>query len=412
MVFKTLSDTQYHYDYRTNYISIVDAEPAEGDCFIQYANPADISALPNLDTFVIEMTRNCNLRCSYCCYSGAYRNNRKHEQTALTEGCMDRILDFIKANRKTGPVIIGFYGGESLLEFNLIQYCVEKAEAIWNKNVSFTLSTNGVLLNSNKIDWLVNHQVQLNISLDGCRVQHDKYRRIVGGKGSYDFIYNNLLLIKQSYPSFFENKVGLLMTLQSIDDLKEIAIEWQSDPLLSVKAPAHISGLSPNYTIGEPVINENSKKRILYELFDYYSAHPDNLVLRTFFSERTDDFRYRSVFDLTDKNTMSTCLPNNRKCFIDVTGEIGVCEKMCDSYRIGNIYTGFDYAKINSMVRQMADIRCKKCSNCSIARLCDTCLLALDLSDEELAVSCENQRINTKLYMRLLCELVECGLIQ
>jgi uncharacterized protein len=412
MVFKTLSDTLYHYDYRTNCVSIVDAELAEGDCFIQYANPSDISSLSNLDTFVIEMTRNCNLRCSYCCYSGAYRNNRQHEQTAQTESRIDRILDFIESSHKAGPVIIGFYGGESLLEFKLIQYCVEKAETIWSKDVSFTLSTNGVLLDSKRIDWLVNHQVQLNISLDGCKVQHDKYRRTIRGNGSYDLIYSNLLHIKQSYPSFFESKIGLLMTLQSIDDLKEIAIEWQSDPLLSVKAPAHISGLSPNYTTGEPGINENSKKRILYELFDHYLNHPDNLVLKTFFSERTDDFRYRPVFDLTNKNTMSTCLPNNRKCFIDVTGEIGVCEKMCDSYRIGNIDTGFDYDKINNMVQQMADIKYKKCSNCAIARLCDTCLLALDLNDDELAVSCKNQRINTKLYMQLLCELVESGLVQ
>lgn len=412
MILKTSSNTLYYYDYKTNRIDIVDDEPTEKKCFIQYVKPNKISSLPNLDTFVIELTRDCNLRCSYCCYSGAYRNNRKHEHTSLTENRIDDILNFIKIYRKQVPVNISFYGGESLLEYQLIQYCVEKAVTLWDKDVSFILSTNGVLLDLNRIDWLVNHQVQLNISLDGCKVHHDKYRRTIVGKGSYDLIYNNLFIIKQSYPFYFENKVSLLMTLQSIDDLKETAIEWQSDLLLSAKAPAHISGLSPNYAIGEPVINENSKKKILYDLFDYYLNHPDNLVLKIFFSERTYDFRYRPIFDLTDKNVMSTCLPNNRKCFIDINGEIGVCEKMCDSYRIGNIDNGFDYDKINKLVQQMTDIRYKKCSKCSIVRLCDTCLLALDLNEKELAVNCKNQHINAKLYMQLLCELVESGLVQ
>jgi uncharacterized protein len=152
-------------------------------------------------------------------------------------------------------------------------------------------------------------------------------------------------------------------------------------------------------------------KQTLYELLDFYQSHPENVVLKTFFDERIEDLKLRPLFDLSDENKMSNCLPENRKCFIDVYGKIGVCEKMCDSYRIGNIQEGFDFESMNQMVQKMATIRRQHCSACDIVRLCDTCLLALDLDNNELALSCHNQRINTRVYMLFLCELAEAGLI-
>jgi len=159
------------------------------------------------------------------------------------------------------------------------------------------------------------------------------------------------------------------------------------------------------------LLDEEQLKQTLYELLDFYHSHLDNGVLKTFFEERTEDFKARPIFDLPDKNRASNCLPENRKCFIDVYGKIGVCEKICDVYRIGDIYSGFDFKIINQMAENMDKFRRLHCSSCEIVRLCDACLLTLDLNEAELAVNCHNQRIATKYFMLMMCELAEMRLI-
>ena len=411
MIVQTKSGTIYQYDYFSNRIEIVEDFPIEKKIRIEYLPPEKITALPLIDTFVIETTRKCNLRCSYCCYSGDYRDTRTHEPVSLTTNQVDDILDFIRRNHKQKPVNICFYGGEPLLEFPLIRYMVEKAEKLWVNDVAFFLSTNGILLSKVITDFLVSHRFTINISLDGTAIYHNKNRKTISGTGSFDSIYQNLLSMKETYPAYFQEKINLLMTIEHVRNIKAIAGEWQSDKLLSEKAPAHISNLSPNYAKEVRLIDEEQLKQTLYEWLDFYQSHPDNGVMKTFFEERIEDFKARPIFDLPEKNLSSNCLPKNRKCFIDVYGKIGVCEKMCDIYRIGDIYTGFDFKAINQMAEKMDKLRRLHCSNCEIMRLCDTCLLALDLNEAELAVNCHNQRIATKLYMLMMCEWAEGELI-
>jgi len=412
MIIQTKSGTTYQYDYFSNRIEIVENDfPTEKEIRIEYLPTSEITTLPLLDAFVIETTRKCNLRCSYCCYSGNYRNVRIHEPVSLTEKQADDILDFILKNHKQKPVNICFYGGEPLLEFALIRYMVDKAEKIWDENISFSLSTNGVILDKEITDYLVEHRFTINISLDGTGIYHDKNRKTISGTGSFDSIYKNLSSIKETYPAYFQEKVNLLMTIEYLQNIKAIAGQWQSDGLLSQKAPAHISNFSPNYAKGIPLLDEKQLKQTLYELLDFYQSHPDNGVLKTFFEERIEDFKTRLIVDLPDKNRASNCLPENRKCFIDVYGKVGVCEKMCDIYRIGDIYNGFDFKVINQMVKKMDKLRQRNCSSCEIVRLCDTCLLALDLNEAELSVNCHNQRISTKCYMLMMCELAEMRLL-
>jgi uncharacterized protein len=412
MIFTTLSGITYRYDLFSNRIDMLENQlPVEKEYPIRYAPIEAIHSLPLLDTFVIELTRECNLRCSYCCYSGDYRHTRTHEHTSLAKNQVDEILNFIRLNHRQKPIYIGFYGGEPLLKFPIIQCFVKKAESIWREEVSFILSTNGILLNAERTNWLVEHQFRINISLDGGKFHHDKHRKTKTGIGSFDAVYRNLLSIKQIYPLYFQENVNLLMTIENVLAVKNIAEEWQSDSLLFDKAPDHISGLAPNYAKGVKPVDEQQLKQTLYALFDFYKSHPENVVLKTFFNEKIEDLKLRPLFDLLDENKMSTCLPENKKCFIDVYGKVGVCEKMCDSYRIGNIQKGFDYELINDIVQKMAMIRRQYCSACEIVRLCDTCLLALDLDDKEFAMNCHNQCVVTKCYMLIMCELAEEGLL-
>ena len=95
---------------------------------VQFGAIETVSSLPNIDTFILELTRDCNFRCSYCCYSGKYDGARSHSSVAMTKSTIDEAIHFIaNARAKDKGLNIVFYGGEPLLRFNLIQYFLQKA---------------------------------------------------------------------------------------------------------------------------------------------------------------------------------------------------------------------------------------------------------------------------------------------
>ena len=88
----------------------------------------DISFHPNIANFVIGITRQCNFRCKYCCFSGKYSNMRTHSDKHMSRETMDQAINFIKTNvAENQTVFVSFYGGEALMQmenFVLTQtYC-------------------------------------------------------------------------------------------------------------------------------------------------------------------------------------------------------------------------------------------------------------------------------------------------
>ena len=71
------------------------------------------------------------------------------------------------------------------MQYQLIQYAIIRGRERWGNNVDFSISTNGVLLNNEKIEWLSINSVELAISIDGTKVFHNKHRVDIMGNGSY-----------------------------------------------------------------------------------------------------------------------------------------------------------------------------------------------------------------------------------
>ncbi len=89
-------------------------------------------------------------------------------------------------------VTLTFFGGEPLLEFPLLRQIVEDAETRFPGRFSFRLSTNGILLTREMLEFFAEHKMYFTLSLDGHRDQHDASRRTNGGKGSYDKIVSRV----------------------------------------------------------------------------------------------------------------------------------------------------------------------------------------------------------------------------
>lgn len=149
-----------------------------------------------LDTLVLIITRECNLRCKYC-YSVDIDSIN---ETMSYEIAAKSILFLIANNPEADEYGIVFFGGEPFMNFQLIKDVVKFAKnEITNKRkkkVNFGLTTNGTILNNEILSFIADELFAIQISMDGSKHNHDKNRVYKNGTGSYDSIINNAMLLK------------------------------------------------------------------------------------------------------------------------------------------------------------------------------------------------------------------------
>ena len=311
----------YSYIRRTN--EIVSGLVEEQGYEWNFAPLPVFSALPEVYMFIIGITEQCNLRCTYCCYSGAYEHNRSHSQKWMESSDVDEIYDFILRSSTKRPIHIAFYGGEPLLQYPLIQYTIQQGYELFGKETNFSITTNGTVLTPEKIDWLMGQQVELVISLDGTKAFHDKHRVNANGQGSYNRVHETLSYIVDNYPQHL-SLISLQMTLESYREIDKIAEEWHNDTLLRCFAPSNIHGLAANFAKGVNIV-EYEDVRLFYEhLMDIYEQHQDWAVLRVLFEEIIEDWKERPIIEAGGSVPMATCMPVNTKLYIDASKEIGL----------------------------------------------------------------------------------------
>jgi len=131
---------------------------------------------------VVIPTWQCELRCRYCYIP-------KQDGRVMTKRTLERSIDMLIASDHD-EVILQFFGGEALIEWDLIQhgltYGTTQAQA-WGKSIRYILSSNGWSINEEKLDWLKNFPVKLELSLDGDAETQNKFRRaLMKGQDSYD----------------------------------------------------------------------------------------------------------------------------------------------------------------------------------------------------------------------------------
>lgn len=134
------------------------------------------------------MTQSCNLKCVYCYGDGGGygAGGSMEEKTAFQ--AVDWLLEQAGKIKK---LYIGFFGGEPFLNFPLMKAVVEYAEKKvreMGKEVEFYTTTNATLLDNEKIAFIKEHQIAVNISFDGPKEIQDRQRPYANGEGSYDAI--------------------------------------------------------------------------------------------------------------------------------------------------------------------------------------------------------------------------------
>lgn len=137
----------------------------------------------------LHVAHDCNLACRYCFASeGEYHG----ERSLMSYEVGKKAIDFlVKESGNRRNLEIDFFGGEPLMNFDVVKDLVLYGRSIekeHNKNFRFTLTTNGVLLNDDVIEFLNEHMHNVVLSVDGRREVNDYMRPASNGKGSYDLI--------------------------------------------------------------------------------------------------------------------------------------------------------------------------------------------------------------------------------
>lgn len=400
-----LSNKFTYEEIKKSYSKILDWIKYDGAFFPKWGQKNDkklmtkkdiILSLYNTQQLILELTQQCNLRCKYCVYGGTYKYQRKHNLTKLNFERAKKAIDYffrlVNSPKRTifsERVGIGFYGGESLLEFELMRQCVEYVDNYFNKNkvkVDFTLTTNGTLLNKKIIEFLIKYNIYITISLDGPREEHNKHRIFINKKGTYDIILKNIKLIYTINKEYFKENVSYIAVYTPLHDLEKIAYFFSENNTFFYNKLTRWNGYdNRNTTFCEKfseldIVNYNYIKNKLYH--QYILSKINNiknqinlLPLERLFGEFFKLISDRNYFYNTKVMHFSagTCIPGARKIFVSSDGLLHMCERINGYFPIGNVEKGINFNKILKYNSTFLNEICKDCYKCVAFRFCNIC---------------------------------------
>lgn len=140
------------------------------------------------------LSHGCNLRCTYC-YTG-----EKYDRP-MPLPVARRAVDFGFEEARRSPLTLAFFGGEPLLELELLEavvrYAVEQSRRR-NQVLHFAVTTNGTLLDERRLALLREYRFQVQVSVDGGPAAHDLHRRFVSGAPSWEHVAGNLSRLREA----------------------------------------------------------------------------------------------------------------------------------------------------------------------------------------------------------------------
>ena len=144
------------------------------------------------------VTRACNLRCSYCFTHGCTYGRMSWE--TARDGINFLVKNAIDGNQST--IEVSFWGGEPLLEWELIQRMLEHTRRVApaGMKIDFGGTTNGLLLTPEKFDVCDEYRLGFMVSIDGTAKTHDRFRKTILGHGSHAIVAKNCRIALQRWP--------------------------------------------------------------------------------------------------------------------------------------------------------------------------------------------------------------------
>jgi uncharacterized protein len=338
--------------------------------------------LRDLGQIIFQTTQNCSLRCKYCVYGGTYKYQRPLTEKSLDIKTAKRGLDYILSiikERNKKDLVFSFYGGEPLLNFGVIKELVEYIEKrVVHRKPTFFMTTNLTVCSDEIIEFLIDHQFNISVSLDGPRENHDAKRVFPDGRGSFDVIMNNLARIKEKNREYYDKRVGFEAVYSQDLDLRRLYEFFTQNSLVNRqrlqysfvgeydtcyynKYPFDEARAQADYREVMNLIKDKMKNK--KELF------PIERGLSSGLGKIKQNLSIRSY-----ATTANTCLFDSR-LFIDADGRFHVCEKMNDRFPFGDVWQGLDFGRMSRLLEEFCALVRRECDDCEFKFLCFRCFV-------------------------------------
>lgn len=334
---------------------------------------------------VLEITQNCNFRCSYCIYSGNYKYEREHRNKNMSLETAYKAINFFFNNcNPHKKLYISFYGGEPLLRKKEIISCLKYARAK-NQDVKFTIQTNSYLLDKEFFYYLREFDVHLSVSIDGPEHLHNKCRVLPSGKGTYERIISNLSELLKYDARYFRERVSISYTVPNFSYVEELIKFHQENPVLSkcenvsvntinqfrLKSSATLSKIA-NLSENDFTQSQNLKPAFDRFLNALVKNDLSNLSFEKslFLKELMRIYTRRPVQSKIKASGLCPLL--NARLYVTTEGYLRICEKTYTIPVVGDLDNGIDWKIIKHMEENYLET-CNPCFNCWALMLCDIC---------------------------------------
>lgn len=388
---------------------------------IKHSRTNDLEHLSNTRIYqlILQVTQQCNLRCEYCAFSGAYFANRQHSSKTMSfEIAKDAIDFFLARTKEQERVHIGFYGGEPLLEFKLIKQCVDYIKKlIEGKSYGFGLTTNGTLLTEQVVDYLIDNNFDISISLDGSKSEHDKNRKFLSGEGSFDKIMENVVSIKNRDLDFFLTKVSFLTVVNPKIDMK-CTLDFFASDMIMRDTNIIFSSLQETGTDMTIRYDDKHQQTLRFEYLKMLFFLIGKLD-KKYVSELTMASReqYTKTFMTLKKHSSLSsvahhggpCLPGIRRLFVTTDARLFPCEKVSDQndyFCIGSLESGFNYQQMENIMNN-GIITEAECIKCWCLPLCKICSDEVEFEGGNVLMKENKMRVCVREKNRIMIDLIE-----
>lgn len=336
-----------------------------------------------LNFLILQVTQKCNYRCSYCHFACDDWGYHEHNSSCMSWEIAQRSIDFLALrSRDTPDISIVFYGGEPLLEYELIHKCIEYSKKVFGgKQINFFITTNGELLSLNIAEYFSKNNVDLTISLDGPQEINDKNRKRAGdGSGTFNKVYENIMIIKANLPGYFKS-IHFNSVLDPSCDCNKIDTFFSNNIFdinkVTIGLPSPVDKKKLSYS---NVYLKNNKYNQLMSMLGRVGLLDTSDMKPIAHNYLTDYIRFENRFNGINKLPDKTghagpCIPGRDKLFVSTKGKFFICEKVRDDSEdlcIGSIEEGFDFNKIRKMCEYMCRDKCKNCWNILHCNICQS----------------------------------------
>ncbi len=300
----------------------------------------------------------CNLSCRYCfAGEGEYRGDRSMMSFEVGKKALDFLVENSGSRRN---LEVDFFGGEPLMNFDVVKQLVAYGRSLekeHNKNFRFTLTTNGVLLDDDIIDFANKEMDNIVLSIDGRKKVHDYMRPNKNGDGSYDLILDKFKKVAESrnQTKYYVRGTFTHYNLDFVEDVLHLADEGFEQ----ISVEPVVAGPEEPYAI---------KEEDIAEICEGYDRLAKEMIKREKEGKGFNFFHY--MIDLSGGpcvyKRLSGCGSGTEYLAVTPWGDLYPCHQFVgdEDFLLGNVDEGITNTSIRDEFKLCNVYAKEECRNC------------------------------------------------